>query len=183
MTYREKLQKEHPERVSDGQWVGGCMGCPYDYGYCEKKDCLCEDGVKNPFTEEKCTKCWDQEMSKEPLSKKLEKVMDSLAKFTKTIEEFGKALNEFTVKIPKMVPASVIFKDGHEEAITHSWYENLDFITFVTSSGVYIYDHHSTTYYHYYKVRTWVNSYGNVQISHDVAFIDHIELKEAEVDD
>ena len=32
MTYREKLQQEHPEYVSDG-YAGGCKGCPKGYGY------------------------------------------------------------------------------------------------------------------------------------------------------
>lgn len=32
MTYREKLQQEHPEKVDD-LWAGGCKGCPADYEY------------------------------------------------------------------------------------------------------------------------------------------------------
>lgn len=36
MTYREKLQREHPECVEDF-YIGGCKNCPENYGYEEKK--------------------------------------------------------------------------------------------------------------------------------------------------
>lgn len=32
MTYREKLEKEHPEAIIDHVY-GGCAGCPSTYGY------------------------------------------------------------------------------------------------------------------------------------------------------
>ena len=55
MTYREKLQKEHPECV-DECYYGGCSGCPNGYGYgpesCLGKACL-------GYSKETCTKCWD----------------------------------------------------------------------------------------------------------------------------
>ena len=35
MTFKEKLQQEHPEAIGE-KYDGGCKNCPYDYGYCEK---------------------------------------------------------------------------------------------------------------------------------------------------
>lgn len=53
MTFREKLQKEHPEWINE-DCLGGCDGCPSDYGY-EKK------GKKRCVSyEKKCRKCWDR---------------------------------------------------------------------------------------------------------------------------
>ena len=34
MTCREKLKKEHPDKVDD-KYTGGCEGCPDTYGYLE----------------------------------------------------------------------------------------------------------------------------------------------------
>lgn len=53
MTFREKLQKEHPERVIKC-CIGGCARCPSDYGYEKKKEEICV------ICEEKCRKCWDR---------------------------------------------------------------------------------------------------------------------------
>lgn len=52
MTFKEKLEKEHPERVSS-RFGGGCDGCPSDYGYEEKTD-RCPD--------ESCLYCWNREI-------------------------------------------------------------------------------------------------------------------------
>lgn len=51
MTYREKLQQEHPELVDDF-FCGGCSGCPSFYDYVKSKDC--------PDTS--CAECWNREM-------------------------------------------------------------------------------------------------------------------------
>lgn len=51
MTCREKLQKEHPEMINE-DFLGGCNGCPHDYGYRAAGACL---SVQN------CTQCWGQE--------------------------------------------------------------------------------------------------------------------------
>ena len=53
MTYREKLQKEHPERIDEDS-LGGCYACPYEYGYEKKKEEICK------VSEEECRKCWDR---------------------------------------------------------------------------------------------------------------------------
>ena len=49
MTCREKLEQEHPGKVS-GNYHGGCYGCPHKYGYA-KKECK---GLN------KCRECWDR---------------------------------------------------------------------------------------------------------------------------
>lgn len=54
MTYREKLQKEHPGCINEYS-LGGCDGCPYEYEYEKNKPCISTD-------EEKCRKCWDREI-------------------------------------------------------------------------------------------------------------------------
>lgn len=58
MTCREKLAIEHPVYIVD-EFIGGCKGCPDDYGYAERP---------NPcyVTDRTCTACWDREISEEP---------------------------------------------------------------------------------------------------------------------
>lgn len=55
MTCREKLKIEYPDCV-DKNYVGGCDGCPRDYGYVVSPD-YC-----NGYDDEVCTKCWDREV-------------------------------------------------------------------------------------------------------------------------
>ena len=54
MTYREKLQIEHPESIKT-YCLGGCDGCPGDYDYEIKKSCI-------GASKKKCRKCWDREI-------------------------------------------------------------------------------------------------------------------------
>lgn len=59
MTFREKLQQEHPESISASRW-GGCCGCPASF-YAPPGDGLC--GLdQNGITDKTCRKCWDREM-------------------------------------------------------------------------------------------------------------------------
>lgn len=53
MTCREKLKKEHPDYI--GNYVGGCLACPDDYGYMDKPDTC--DGHGN---ETMCDACWSR---------------------------------------------------------------------------------------------------------------------------
>lgn len=54
MTFKERLQKEHPYRINNA-YTGGCQGCPADYGYEEKQEeTHCK---KTP-----CSDCWNREM-------------------------------------------------------------------------------------------------------------------------
>ena len=60
MTFKEKLQKEHPDCIHK-RYCGGASGCPSDYNY--ENDGLCV-GRLGP-SREKCTKCWDREIIEE----------------------------------------------------------------------------------------------------------------------
>lgn len=56
MTFREKLQKEHPDLVG-ARYMGGCFHCPYRYEYESHDDRPCKD---NPGCS--CRACWDREI-------------------------------------------------------------------------------------------------------------------------
>lgn len=56
MTFREKLEKEHPECVS-GDYIAGCKYCPCDYGYELSLPC---------GTQFSCRSCWDREIPMTP---------------------------------------------------------------------------------------------------------------------
>ena len=51
MTFREKLMKEHPNKVGM-QYEGCCCGCPHHYGYEKQEDRPCAKGAYD------CTICW-----------------------------------------------------------------------------------------------------------------------------
>lgn len=55
MTFREKLMKEHPEKVENTLKIY-CSTCPDDYGYEDYFDCP---------TSLDCRDCWDREMPEE----------------------------------------------------------------------------------------------------------------------
>ena len=59
MTYREKLQQEHPESV-DEYYLGGCESCPSDWGY-EEKCCFHDPGT---YLDRgiRCEECWNRRM-------------------------------------------------------------------------------------------------------------------------
>lgn len=57
MTYREKLAIDRPECV-DPEFGGGCMGCPYEYGY-EKRSTR---GGNCPDPYLSCYDCWNREI-------------------------------------------------------------------------------------------------------------------------
>lgn len=53
MTFREKLQKEHPDKVNS--WcIGGCASCPHTYGYEENMPCSNKERLIS------CRECWDR---------------------------------------------------------------------------------------------------------------------------
>lgn len=58
MTFRELLQIEHPDKV-DEFWVGGCFGCPCDYGY--ESSSVAEVWCSLRADENVCRRCWDRE--------------------------------------------------------------------------------------------------------------------------
>ena len=55
-TCRERLQREHPERV-DNSYLGGCRGCPEHYGYVEVSGSCGSPGG--------CRVCWDSPVETE----------------------------------------------------------------------------------------------------------------------
>ena len=60
MTYKQRLQIEHPEDIDDN-WLGGCSGCPSSYGYCDIQDKLCH--IQNrTVCNTTCTECWNREI-------------------------------------------------------------------------------------------------------------------------
>ena len=61
MTCREKLRLEHPDHADKPHCVGGCSGCPKDYGYLNYPDEYSYPSY--------CTECWDREIpGTEPLT-------------------------------------------------------------------------------------------------------------------
>ena len=63
MTFREKLRMEHPNAI-DPRKIGGCVGCPYTYGY----ESHCPNNDHTPDIS--CIACWDREIpGTEPTSK------------------------------------------------------------------------------------------------------------------
>ena len=67
MTCREKLAIEHPNKI-DPTLVGGCVGCPHNYGYAKQDVTLC-NMLGPSFTGSPenypCAICWDREVSGE----------------------------------------------------------------------------------------------------------------------
>ena len=61
MTYRELLQKEHPENVGE-EYEGGCYRCPSSYGYeadnGNGQPCLKYVAHSNAI----CAACWNREI-------------------------------------------------------------------------------------------------------------------------
>ena len=57
MTFKEKLAIEHPSKINPKE-IGGCAGCPADYGYEDEWDCD-EYGVG-------CSTCWNREIPDKP---------------------------------------------------------------------------------------------------------------------
>lgn len=59
MTAREKLAMEHPDKIN-GNVFGGCVGCPYHFGYLPIPD-YCGNGSGMTMNK-RCTNCWDREI-------------------------------------------------------------------------------------------------------------------------
>ena len=56
MTFKEKLQKEQPDKVSSN-WVGGCFACPGDYWEAYKE--IISDQCNKKQDDENCSACWN----------------------------------------------------------------------------------------------------------------------------
>ena len=57
MTFKERLALERPNKVSDW-YLGGCYGCPYQYGYEVEKLCVTNKGSLIGD----CEGCWNREI-------------------------------------------------------------------------------------------------------------------------
>ena len=175
MTYREKLQKEHPEKVCSTS-MGGCSGCPNVYGYCDFKETICGKRGYWNSDNKKCTECWDQEI---PEKKKIKRIPPD----TKT----------------DWKATDAVFKDGHREKIFYCQVNNEDFIEFATESGMYIYsgvdpdpeklyyDNHSIglsrRHPRFYKLDSYFDIYGRLDTQYiSASDLTHIEFEEVEVD-
>ena len=93
MTCRERLKLEHPEKIND-KLLGGCEGCPHDYGYLDKpKTCG-----------RSCDKCWDREI---PEDKGIisQPIKDAMAKLgeecVKQSKELDKAHESWSHELPE----------------------------------------------------------------------------------
>ena len=62
MTFREKLEKEHPDYVDD-KFQGGCRNCPSTYGYDTPNNqrIACKDAHFH-VGEYRCRACWNREI-------------------------------------------------------------------------------------------------------------------------
>lgn len=95
MTYREKLTIEHPECIYPDGRLGGCRGCPSDYGYMIPANGVC---FKNPNKIPKCTECWDQEFIEEKGETKMEDYKIRVVKEYVELKEKYEKLHKMIVK-------------------------------------------------------------------------------------
>lgn len=110
MTFREKLKKEHPEKVY-GSAEGGCEGCPQDYGYV-KENCPCMV----------CAECWDREIPTEIPTEKtyedgLNDAWELASKITKAKEDGGFSSAEMRGIFESTSPAYVMHRYSYQEAL------------------------------------------------------------------
>lgn len=93
MTFREKLQKEHPDAVGP-EYVGGCEGCPESYGY-EAHSTLCDP--TRWVTEEECAACWNREIpGTQPIKKRSVFISGPITGIEKYYEAFEQAMDELS---------------------------------------------------------------------------------------
>lgn len=168
MTYREKLQKEHPEKIK-GACVGGCAGCPDTYGYCKQEDTMCGKSGSNIYSNTKCTKCWDQEI---PEKKKIKRIPpDTKTEWKATYVQFSDY-------------------PSHREKVIYSTKYDDRFIHFATESGVYAWNGEHPSIHggaplkaKFCECRTYRDERGELRTMYlDAPTIHSIEFEEVEVD-
>lgn len=92
MTFREKLEKEHPEKLNPKRRCG-CNGCPADYGY-EPTD------YGKKCAEISCADCWDREIpgteekENKPMKKTKAMLEEELEQKRTEIEDLKKELEK-----------------------------------------------------------------------------------------
>lgn len=109
MTYREKLQKEHPERIDEDS-LGGCYACPYEYGYEKKKEEICK------VSEEECRKCWDRVIPGTEEKKPLDAASVTLIAETYGLE---KQLIKLIEECGELVTAAAKYNPQYHYTIEH----------------------------------------------------------------
>ena len=84
MTFREKLEKEHPWNIGR-EYQGGCKLCPATYGYdtLENQAIACSD-ERYPVGEYRCRVCWNREI---PGTEEKEKENKPMKKTKAMLEE------------------------------------------------------------------------------------------------
>lgn len=108
MTFREKLQIEHPEEI-ESVYSGGYLGCPSAYGY-EIGCPYCRDSIT---TEDICTKCWDREIpGTEPTEP------NKPAEPTEPTNSSDTFRSAITAAISPVIVNSIYFTPGELDALT-----------------------------------------------------------------
>ena len=120
MTYREKLQQEHPECVSDN-YAGGCKGCPRTYGYGPEGDlsgATCIAWGKSAEAHiNLCRQCWDQEIPGEEPAATVPDVDDVLEALQRLHENAH--MTTLTAAFFNTVSAAVEDYGGNAERLYH----------------------------------------------------------------
>lgn len=113
MTFKEKLQKEHPEYVCS-ILPGGCMGCPMSYGYETQEAAGCK-GEHRDVSDERCTACWNREIPKADGFRTNISIVDEWATYkSNMLTEYAKSVIRSIYGAPKVyIPdiKKVIFND------------------------------------------------------------------------
>ena len=72
VTYRDLLEVEHPYKVDDS-YIGGCCGCPHEYGYDSIDARPCDEKyIGHGEWDPTCKKCWSRHVPKETLTRLME---------------------------------------------------------------------------------------------------------------
>lgn len=115
MTYREKLQQEHPECVSDC-YAGGCKGCPATYGY----GATCIAWKKSTMAHtDLCRQCWDREIpEEEPAATETNVDVDDVLGALQRLHE-NAHMTTLTAAFYNTVSAAVEDYGGNAERLYH----------------------------------------------------------------
>lgn len=99
MTFRERLQKEHPEDCGNKYW-GGTKLCPFAYGYEMPDVWPCEDNSRD-LNKCPCPDCWDREIpgtepTKQPTKKRSVFISGPVTGVERYYEAFEAAMDELS---------------------------------------------------------------------------------------
>lgn len=166
MTFREKLMKQHPKLVSD-KYVGGCDGCPYDFGYEEKETSPCLTSGKTVCGEDGCTACWDREMP-ETMQEYIRYVHAILGERTK-LEALAEECAELTQAALKLIRAKLDNENltpvSEDEAIANLTEEAADVCGCLYLLGIFPAPFEHPIYYR--KFKRWAERLGYEDESED----------------